>query len=124
MLLAACGSHARPPDGLRPPASIVISASIGQDRIAVSPRRFGAGPVEVIITNQTDAAQRITVESAGRTAGFRTRTGRIEPQDTATLKADVGPGPVTLRVQGDAIRPARLTVGRRRPSAQDDLLQP
>ena len=64
------------------------------------------------------------METAGGSAGFRQQTGPINPGDTATLKAEVGKGKVTVRVQGDGIAPADITVGKKRPSAQDELLQP
>lgn len=124
VLTAGCGSQKSYSNEARRAAPIVLTAAIVKDQIAVSPVRFGAGPVNLIITNQTDAAQQITFETAGSGAGFKQQTGPINPKDTATLQADLKPGRVTVRVQGDAISPARLTVGRARRSAQDDLLQP
>lgn len=124
LLAAGCGGDTSYSNQRRPPAPIVITASINKDQVAVSPRRFGAGPVDLVITNQTDAAQQITFETAGGDAGFTQQTGPINPKDTATLKADLEPGRVTVRVQGDGVAAARLTVGPKRASAQDDLLQP
>ncbi len=124
LLLAACGSDNSYSNAQRPAAPIVITASINQGKVTVSPTRFGAGPVNLIITNQTDAAQQITFETAGSAAGFTQQTGPINPRDTATLQADLKPGTVTVKVQGDGIAPAQLTVGAARASAQDDLLQP
>lgn len=124
LLAAGCGSTTGYSNVPRPPALIVITASINKDQVAVSPKRFGAGPVNLVITNQTDAAQQITFETAGRQAGFTQQTGPINPKDTATLEADLRPGRVTVKVQGDGVAPAHLTVGRERQSAQDDLLQP
>lgn len=126
LLATGCGGedegYANDP---RPPSPIVLTASIGQKAVSVSPDTFGAGPVSLVITNQTSAAQQITFESAGGEAGFTQRTGPINPGDTATLKADImRPGKVTVKVQGDGIEPAELDVGRQRASAQDELLQP
>ena len=124
LLTAGCGSDTSYSNERRPPAPIVVTASINKNQVAVSPKRFGAGPVSLVITNQTDAAQQITFETAGSEAGFRQQTGPINPKDTATLKADLQPGRVTVRVQGDGVAAARLTVGPQRASAQNDLLQP
>lgn len=124
VLAAGCGSGSSYADAPRPPAPIVITASINKDQVAVSPKRFGAGPVNLVITNQTDAAQQITFETAGSAAGFKQQTGPINPKDTATLQANLKPGTVTVKVQGDGINAARLTVGSERASAQNDLLQP
>ena len=95
--------------------------------MSVSPRSFGAGPISLIVTNQTGTSQRVTLESAGATGsgpGIRQVTAPISPQDTATLKVDVKPGSYSVHVGGDAIRAARLKVGPERESAQNDLLQP
>ena len=123
--LAGCGggdqSYSNEP---RPAAPIVLTASITKNEVAVSPEQFGAGPVSLVVANQTSAAQEITFETAGGSAGFKQQTGPINPGDTATLKANVETGKLTVRVQGDGIEPAELTVGDPRPSAQNDLLQP
>ena len=124
LLLGGCGEEASYSNTPRPAAPIVLTAAVTKDEVSVSPTRFGAGPVSLVIANQTSAAQQITFETAGSGAGFKQQTGPINPGDTATLKADVAEGEVTVRVQGDGIKPAQLTVGARRASAQDDLLQP
>jgi hypothetical protein len=127
VVLAGCGSGHDYKNQARPPAPIVLTASISDHEVAVSPRAFGAGPVSLIVTNQTDASQRVTIESAERAGegpGLRQETSPINPNDTATLTADVIPGRYLVHVRGDGIRAARLLVGRERPSAQNDLLQP
>lgn len=123
-LLAGCGEQRSYSNDPRPPAPIVLTASINRNEVSVSPRSFGAGPVSLVITNQTSAAQEITFETAGAAAGFTQQTGPINPGGTATLKAEVPRGTVTVKVQSDGIDPAELDVGLRRESAQDELLQP
>ncbi len=112
----------------RPAAPIVVTASISDKSVSVSPRRFGAGPVSVIVTNQTSAAQKVTLETESGAAspapGLRQRTAPISPQDTATLKLDVKPGRYRVHVDGGGIRAATVHVGKERASAQNDLLQP
>jgi hypothetical protein len=125
--LAGCGGSSASSNNPRPPVPIVLTASISDQRISVSPRRFGAGPISLIVTNQTSAAQRVTLESAdpaGSGPGLKQETAPISPRDTATLKADVEPGRYTVHVGGDGIAAAALRVGPQRPSAQNDLLQP
>lgn len=124
LLTGGCGDDDSYSNDARPPSPIVLTASITKNQVAVSPDRFGAGPVNLVITNQTSAAQEITFETAEGAAGFTQRTGPINPGGTATLKADVPRGKVTVDVQGEGIDPAELTVGRMRASAQNDLLQP
>jgi hypothetical protein len=122
--VVGCGSSNDYKNEPRPPSPIVVTASINQNKVAVSPKRFGAGPITLIVTNQTGASQQLTVEINNGQAGFKGRTGPINPRDTGQLNADLGSGTYSVHVDGDSIRPARLTVGRSRPSAQNDLLQP
>ena len=123
-LVAGCGASTDYRNEPRPPAPIVVTASISKHGVAVSPRRFGAGPITLIVTNQTGASQQLTVEVNNGQAGFKGRTGPINPRDTGQLKADLARGTYSVHVDGNAIKPAQLTVGRERPSAQNDLLQP
>ena len=120
---AGCGSDEDFANEPRPPAIATITASIGRDAVSVSPNRLGAGPVSLLVVNQTDARQAVTFAGAGGN-GFEVTSGPILPQDTATLRVDVTRGRAVVRVDGDGIREARLTVGPERPSAQNDLLQP
>jgi hypothetical protein len=125
--LVGCGATADSRTDPRPPAPIVLTASISDQRVSVSPQRFGAGPISLIVTNQTKAAQRVTLESAdeaGQGPGLKQVTAPISPRDTATLKADIEPGRYSVHVAGDAIASAALRVGPERESAQNDLLQP
>jgi hypothetical protein len=127
VVLAGCGASADSRTDPRPPAPIILTASISDQRVSVSPRRFGAGPISLIVTNQTKTAQRVTLESvdaAGQGPGLKQETAPISPRDTATLKATVAPGRYSVHVAGDAIDAAALRVGPQRPSAQNDLLQP
>ena len=125
--LAGCGGSGDHRDDPRPPAAIVLTASISDQRVSVSPRSFGAGPISLVVVNQTSAAQRVTLESAGPAGsgpGLRQVTAPISPRDTATLKADVEPGRYSVHVAGDGIAAAALRVGPERASAQNDLMQP
>ena len=128
LALGGCGSSSADYENeARPPGPIIVTGYIDDQRVSVSPRTFGAGPISLIVTNQTGAAQRVTLESAGATGsgpGIRQVTAPISPQDTATLKVDVKPGSYSVHVAGDGIRAARLRVGPERESAQNDLLQP
>ena len=128
LALGGCGSSSADyKNDPRPPGPIVITGYIDDQRVSVSPRSLGAGPISLIVTNQTGAAQRVTLESAAATGsgpGIKQVTAPISPQDTATLKVDVKPGSYSVHVAGGAIRAARLSVGPDRASAQKDLLQP
>src|SRR5437667_333934 len=59
---AGCGASGERKSTLRPPAPINISVRIGQNSVTVSPHRFGAGPILVLASNQSNAAQRLTLD--------------------------------------------------------------
>ncbi len=125
--LAACGSDPDYANEPRPPTPINVSAAITDDRITVSPRRFGAGPVVVLIANQTAEAQRVTVESdtfGDKDPGIKQQTAPINPQGTATLKIDMSRGRYMVTVDGDGIEETTVRVGRDRGSSSDQLLTP
>lgn len=107
----------------RPPSLIVVPASISNERVSVSPTSFGAGPVNLIISNQSSSAQRVTFASADG-SGFKQETGPINPGANAELKVDVTPGAAVVEVDGSGIKAARLKIGPARKSAQNELLQP
>jgi hypothetical protein len=125
--VAGCGGADDFPNEPRPPAAIVVSAAISDRRVSVSPEGFGAGTVNLIVTNETGASQQITLRSrrlAGAGRALVQSTGPINPSDTATLKADLAQGTYTLSASARTIDPARIDVGSRRASAQNRLLQP
>lgn len=125
--LAGCGGDGDHANDPRPPAPINVTAAIGDDRIIASPDRFGAGPVVLIVSNQSSEAQQVTLETNeidGPGPGTRHRSGPIDPRGTGTLKANVVRGTYELRVRDRAVRPAALHVGAERASAQNELLLP
>src|SRR4051812_27111189 len=108
----------------RPPAPINVTAAITDSQIKVSPRRFGAGPIVLIISNQSSDAQAVTFETDGRETGIRQTTSAITPAGTAQLQIDLHQGTYELSVDDRRIRPASVRVGSQRASAQNALLQP
>jgi hypothetical protein len=121
LLPAGCGGTDERTSNLRPPATINVAVKIGDDAVDASPQKFGAGPIVVQASNQSSAAQRLTLEGPR----VKQSVGPINPRDTATLKVNITPGEYTLSADGTAgVEPATLTVGQKRPSAQNQLLQP
>jgi hypothetical protein len=122
--LAACGDDEDHANRARPAASINVTAAIIDGRINVSPERFGAGPIRLIVTNQTGSEQAVTLETGGDSPGITESSGPIDPSSTATMEIDVPAGDYAISTEDRGIRPASVTVGEPRPSAQDQLLQP
>jgi hypothetical protein len=123
--IAGCGGGSHYKNDPRPPTTLVLSAAILPNKVSVSPNHFGAGPISLTVANETDASQRISiVRQINGNNQTDEQTGPINPHDTATLKAIVDTGSYVVRVEGTSIKPARITVGALRQSAQNDLLQP
>jgi hypothetical protein len=122
--VVGCGGGSSYKNEPRPPSPIVVTASISKNAVSVSPKKFGAGPITLIVTNQTGASQQLTVEVNNGQAGFKGRTGPINPRDTGQLKGNLAQGTYSVHVDGNSIRAAQLKVGKQRASAQNELLQP
>src|SRR3954451_13021356 len=88
--LAACGPAAEHANRPRPPASIDVTAAIAGGRIHLSPAAFGAGPVVLLVANQTARSQRLTFETADSEArpGITVTSPPIAPAGTATVEVD------------------------------------
>jgi hypothetical protein len=124
--VAGCGAAKDYHNRDRPPAPINLTAVISPNQVSVSPVRFGAGPIVLVVTNQTGASQRLTL-TTGDSIGkhpITQSTGPINPRDTASLAVDVPPGDYQVKVGDHTIRPTNLHVGQERKSAQAELLQP
>jgi len=124
---AGCGSSSNYANEPRPPAPINVTVAISDQRISVSPRTFGAGPIILIIANQSGSSRKVTLETddvGGEGAGIRQTTSPVNPRGTAELKVDVTKGTYELSVDADQVRPATVKVREKRESAQNDLLQP
>src|SRR4051794_6107508 len=95
LLIAGCGSENDYANNPRPPSPITITASINDGRVEVSPQRFGAGPITLVVTNQAGRSTDLVIETdntgSGK-AGIRQRTGPINPQATAPLTAALPQG--------------------------------
>jgi hypothetical protein len=125
--LGACGADEDYQNKPRPPSPINVTAAIDNDQVLVSPLTFGGGPVVILISNQSDAAQKVTLETdelGAGSGGIRRSTGTIEPRSTGQLKVDAPEGTYTLSASAGDVAPAVLEVSKRRRSAQDQLLLP
>ncbi len=121
----------------RPAAPVNTTVYINDQRVSVSPASVGAGPVELIVTNQASNPESLSVLPAGATAAQPLAdTGPISPQGTAQVTVNLNsPGNYTVGISPRAsteaaaaaptgIQAAVLHVGRPRPSASSQLLQP
>lgn len=146
--LAACAEDGDYRNCLRPPSTVYLDATITERSVSLSLTELGAGPVVLIVINQSGASQVATLEADELASGpgprktsttsaegcppaqelrtgLRQSTGPINPKDTAELKVVVREDTIyTLKTDDDAISPARLQVNEERESAQNKVLQP
>ena len=125
--LSGCGEGDDYKNDLRPPSPINVTAFVSPERVSVSPANFGAGPIVVVVTNQSNSSQEVTFasESAGTSGPTDvSQSTLINPGDTGELKLDVAQGSYLVRTGDESVRPATVTVGPKRESAQNELLQP
>jgi hypothetical protein len=136
-VVAGCGNGSHYANQPRPPAPINMTVYINDQRISVSPTSIGAGPVQLIVTNQASNSESLTVLPSGATAAQPLAdTGPISPQGTAQVTVNLNsPGQYTVAIAPHAstqaanaapggIQAAVLHVGKHRPSASNQLLQP
>lgn len=129
MLLVGCGASDDYANDPRPPRVRSLAVSVTNDRIAISPSRIGAGPAVLIVSNQSDTSRDVTLTppegSSSACVDADASSGPINPMGTARVTVNLVEGDCILSVRDERTpRPARLTVGRERPSAQAELLLP
>ena len=121
--LAGCGEDDDFANEERPAAPIVVTAKVDSQKVAVSPREFGAGLVNFTVSNQSDDP--VTLTLVGPAPEDNEESGEIPPGGVGNLKASVAEGDYEINGgdRSDA-KPAQVTVGADRPSSKDDLLLP
>lgn len=125
VLFAGCGSSDKFKNKPRPPTPVQLTGVVTDKQVTISPKRVGAGPVILLISNQTNSAHSITLEGGGKTE----MVGPVNPLDAATLQSTLTPGTYTVKAGSKhatkkEIQPGTLTVGQARPSSSDQLLLP
>jgi hypothetical protein len=123
VVFAGCGSSTDYAKDPRPAAVITVGVGISPGAVLVTPGSFGAGQIELVVANNTQASQQLTLTSS-QPGVLREQTGPINPGDTATLQAQLQRGTYQVRVEDPSVKPAQFTVGAPRTSAQNQLLQP
>jgi hypothetical protein len=117
---AGCGSEDHPNEP-RPASPIEVTARVDQERVTVAPNSFGAGLVNLTISNQSDQTVELTVEGQQLQAA----SNPIQPNAVGVFKVDFEEGEyqVTAGSQSTA-QPQVLRVGPERPSSQNQVLLP
>jgi hypothetical protein len=122
LVAAGCGGSDERTSNLRPPSRINVAVTIQDDEVTASPGKIGAGPIDLLVSNQSSASQRLTIDGPQ----LEQSVGPINPRDTANLRVTVRPGEYTVSTDASSSgpKPDTLTVGPKRPSSQNELELP
>lgn len=125
LVLAGCGDDDEFENEPRPPVPVQLSGVINEDEVSVQPRSLGAGPIVLIVDNQTDEAHTVTLDGPSGTE----EVGPINPKTSGRIQHDLKQGSYEVRAGSDEaqereIEPAELAVGPPRPSSSNDVLLP
>lgn len=123
---AGCGGGEDFANEPRPPVALEITGVITDQRLTVAPDQFGAGPVNLTISNQTPDSHTIILEGEEIEPE---EVGPINPMDTATIQKTLAEG--TYEVSAESreavlsdIAPAEIDVGPERSTGSDDTQLP
>ena len=125
VLVAGCGGGDHFKNEARPPVPVQLTGVVNDREVQISPSKVGAGPVIIVVSNQTNGAHTLTLEGNGTTD----TVGPVNPMGTGKLQQSLKPGTYTLKAGSQqatdqAIEPGRVTVTKERQSSSNDLLLP
>jgi hypothetical protein len=120
LVAAGCGGedHSNDP---RPAVPLEVSAKVGEEKVIVSPRKFGAGLAVFTISNQTDDTVQLAVEGPTEAVSEPIEAGGVT--DAFKTPMEEGAYEVSAGAESGAT-PAELLIGPERKSSQNDLLLP
>lgn len=118
---AGCGRVSDKPNGTSPPETAQLSAAITDREVSIAPGRLGAGPVRIVVTNQSTSSTPLVLRKSSGDSTARTR-GTVAPGTAAVIQANLSPGRWTLSASND--RATILRIGAKRDSGDDALLLP
>jgi hypothetical protein len=124
-VVSGCGEDDDFENDPRPPAPLQLSGVITDAAVSVQPREVGAGPIVLIVSNQTQQSHTVTLEGPSGSE----EVGPINPLDTGRIQHNLRQGTYEIKAGSDKavereITAAKLTVGPPRPSSSNDVLLP
>jgi hypothetical protein len=122
-VLAGCGGGKDFADKPRPAAPITLTGAITSKGVTVSPNRVGAGPVVILVSNQTRIPHPLELDGA---AIAPVRTDPIGPSDTGKIQVTLARGVYTVkagttRAVVRQLAPAQLVIGPERADSNDQV---
>jgi hypothetical protein len=123
LLVAGCGGDDDFANEPRPPAPILVTAKVDDEKVVVSPGDFGAGLVTFAISNQSDDP--VTLTLVGPAPEDNQASSEIPPTGVDEFKAEMVEGDYEINggERSDA-KPAQIAFGPERESSSGDLLLP
>jgi hypothetical protein len=120
LAVAGCGGEDKANEP-RPPTPEEVSAKVGEDKVVISPREFGAGLAVFTISNQTDDIVQLTLEGPTEAVSEPIEAGGV----TDAFKVSVSEGDYQVSAGDESnARSTELVVGPERPSSSNELLLP
>jgi hypothetical protein len=124
LVVSGCGNKKTYANNLRPPVVLSVTAAISDREVLLSPKKIGAGPIHLVVTNQSSMSRKLVLESVDTGAGpAPASSAPINPQGTAELNLDLPEGDYRVAATGGG-RAAMLTVSGQRRTGQNEVLQP
>jgi hypothetical protein len=117
---AGCGSEDHPNEP-RPAAPIEVSAKVDEDKVVVSPSKFGAGLTVFTISNQTDDIVQLALDGPTEAVSDPIEAGGVS--DSFKVPMQEGPYQVSAGAEASA-RPTELFIGPERKSSSNEVLLP
>jgi len=107
----------------RPAATIQLTGVITDQGVTVSPNRVGAGPVQILVSNQTQQSHTLTLDGANIQP---LRSAPIGPTDTGSITSSLAPGVYTVKAGTTSavkkqLSPARIVIGKARPDSNNQV---
>src|SRR3989442_11126626 len=81
---SGCGGGGDFKNKPRPPVPLHLSGVLTDSAVSVEPSRFGAGPVDLLISNQSQQSHTVTLE--GGPGNISEEVGPINPLDTGHIQ--------------------------------------
>ena len=117
-LVAGCGAEDHPNDP-RPPATVELSAKVDNRKVVVVPRAIGAGLATFTISNQS--ADDVQLAFDGPNSA---QTDEIPAGGVGQIQFELQTGEYSVEPSVPTISAGTMSVGAKRPSAQNILELP
>lgn len=118
VIVAGCGAEDFPNEP-RPPAPVELSGKVSNGKVSIVPRRIGAGLATFTISNQSAEDVQLAFDGPNSAS-----TDEIPAGGVGQLQFELETGEYAVEPSVPTISAATMTVGMKRPSAQNDLLLP